>query len=75
MLMAHPAVLAKTLVEYETLRELHAEHGGAAVKQRLDDVAYSLCISTGTNDIDAAVIAARYHLPGARARDDSALVG
>lgn len=75
MLMAHPAVLAKTLAQYETLRELHAEHGGAAAKQRLDDIAYQLCISTGTSDVDAAVIAARYHLPGAQPRDDSALVG
>jgi hypothetical protein len=75
MLMAHPAVLARTLAQYETLRELGAEHGGEAARQRLDDVAYSLCISTGTSDIDAAVIAARHHLPGAHTRDDSLLAG
>lgn len=75
MLMAHPVVLARTLAQYEAMRDLHAEHGGAAAKQRLDDLAYSLCIATGTSDIDAAVIAARYHLPGAQPQDDSALAG
>ncbi|WP_314173473.1 DUF5133 domain-containing protein [Streptomyces winkii] len=73
MLMAHPAVLTKTLAQYETLRELHAEDGDPAAQQRLDDLAYTLCISTGTSDVDAAVIAARYHLPGAQPDDDSAL--
>ncbi|MCK1820916.1 DUF5133 domain-containing protein, partial [Streptomyces sp. XM83C] len=29
--------------------------------------------STGTRDIDAALIAARYQLPGARPEDDSLL--
>ncbi|RAJ60465.1 uncharacterized protein DUF5133 [Streptomyces sp. Amel2xB2] len=73
MLMAHPALLARTLTQYETLRALHAERGGAAVEQRMDDVAYTLCVATGTNDVDAAVIAARLRLPGARTRDDSLL--
>lgn len=73
MLMAHPALLARTLTQYETLRGLHAERGGEAVRQRLDDVAYTLCVSTGTGDVDAAVIAARHRLPGARTRDDSVL--
>ncbi|HEV7625289.1 MAG TPA: DUF5133 domain-containing protein [Streptomyces sp.] len=73
MLMAHPAVLEKLLNQYETLRQLHAEEGSAEARQRMDDVAYNLCIATGTSDADAAVIAARHHLPGARPQDDSAL--
>ncbi|MGI5401120.1 DUF5133 domain-containing protein [Streptomyces sp. CA-135486] len=73
MLMAHPAVLGNLVQQYEALRILHAEKGSREVHQRMDDVAYTLCLSTGTSDIDAAVIAARYQLPGARPEDDSLL--
>ncbi|MEU2923616.1 DUF5133 domain-containing protein [Streptomyces sp. NPDC007251] len=73
MLMAHPAVLTNLIEQYETLRILHAENGSPEVRQRMDDVAYTLCVSTGTRDIDAALIAARHRLPGARPQDDSLL--
>ncbi|EST21679.1 hypothetical protein N566_27265 [Streptomycetaceae bacterium MP113-05] len=73
MLMAHPAVLEKLVEQYQTLRGLHAEDGGEKARQRLDDVSYTLCIATGTQDVDAALIAARHHLPGARPEDDSVL--
>ncbi|WP_328863063.1 DUF5133 domain-containing protein [Streptomyces sp. NBC_00306] len=71
MLLAHPAVLKDLVEEYETLRALHAEKGRHAVRQRMEDVAYTLCVSTGTRDVDAALIAARHRLPGARPEDDS----
>ncbi|WP_326687481.1 MULTISPECIES: DUF5133 domain-containing protein [unclassified Streptomyces] len=71
MLMAHPAVLLDLVAEYETLDALHAEDGSPEARQRLDDIAYTLCVSTGTRDIDAALVAARHRLPGARAKDDS----
>ncbi|MFG2718922.1 DUF5133 domain-containing protein [Streptomyces sp. NPDC048416] len=73
MLMAHPAVLRDLLDEYEALLALNAADGGEATRQRLDDVSYTLCVSTGTRDIDSAVIAARHRLPGARTFDDSVL--
>ncbi|MEV2253847.1 DUF5133 domain-containing protein [Streptomyces sp. NPDC050147] len=73
MLMAHPAVLEELIEEYEALRTLHAESGTEQARQRLDDIAYTLCVSTGTRDIDAALVAARHQLPGARVRDDSLL--
>ncbi|MFI9244043.1 DUF5133 domain-containing protein [Streptomyces sp. NPDC053086] len=73
MLMAHPAVLRNLIEQYDTLRILHAEDGSAEVRQRMDDIAYTLCVSTGTQDIDAALIAARHQLPGARPQDDSLL--
>ncbi|MEU6705005.1 DUF5133 domain-containing protein [Streptomyces wuyuanensis] len=73
MLMAHPAVLDNLVEQYETLRLLHAEDGSEAVRRRMEDVAYTLCVSTGTSDVDAALIAARFHLPGARPEDDSVL--
>ncbi|MFE3410804.1 DUF5133 domain-containing protein [Streptomyces mirabilis] len=73
MLMAHPAVLRNLVEQYVTLRTLHAEDGGTEVRRRLDDVAYTLCVSTGTRDVDTALVAARHRLPGARTMDDSVL--
>ncbi|AGJ52630.1 hypothetical protein F750_0119 [Streptomyces sp. PAMC 26508] len=71
--MAHPAVLRNLVEQYDTLRILQAENGDADVQQRMDDIAYTLCVSTGTRDIDAALVAARHQLPGARPQDDSVL--
>ncbi|MEX0172779.1 DUF5133 domain-containing protein [Streptomyces sp. LMG1-1-1.1] len=73
MLMAHPAVLRNLIEQYETLKVLQAENGGKEVRRRMDDLAYTLCVSTGTRDVDAALIAARHRLPGARPEDDSIL--
>ncbi|QCX74139.1 hypothetical protein C9F11_02180 [Streptomyces sp. YIM 121038] len=73
MLMAHPAILRDLVEQYETLRILHAEDGSPQVRRRMDDVSYTLCVSTGTRDVDAALIAARHRLPGARPEDDSLL--
>jgi hypothetical protein len=75
MLMAHPAVLKNLIEQYETLPLLHAEDGSSEVRQRMIDVAYTLCVSTRTRDVDAALIAARYQLPGARPQDDSVVAG
>ncbi|MFD9498045.1 DUF5133 domain-containing protein [Streptomyces sp. NPDC060035] len=73
MLMAHPAMLRNLIEQYDTLRILHAENGNEEVRQRMGDIAYTLCVSTGTRDIDAALVAARHQLPGARPQDDSVL--
>ncbi|MFD3819894.1 DUF5133 domain-containing protein [Streptomyces rubiginosohelvolus] len=73
MLMAHPTVLRNLIEQYEALRVLHAENGGLEARQRMDDVAYTLCVSTGTSDVDSALVAARHRLPGARPEDDSVL--
>ncbi|WP_353940477.1 DUF5133 domain-containing protein [Streptomyces sp. HUAS MG91] len=74
MLLAHPALLADLVREYDSLHALDAEGGGPQARRRLDDVSYSLCVATGTRDVDAALVAARYRLPGARVHDDS-LIG
>lgn len=73
MLLAHPAVLRNLVGEYEALAVLHAENGSPQVRQRMNDLAYTLCVSTGTRDIDTALVAARHRLPGARPEDDSLL--
>ncbi|MFH8569525.1 DUF5133 domain-containing protein [Streptomyces sp. NPDC017993] len=73
MPMAHPAVLRDLIEQYQALRLLQAQEGGNTVRQRLEDVTYTLCVSTGTRDGDAALIAARHQLPGTRVEDDSVL--
>ncbi|MEU0662879.1 DUF5133 domain-containing protein [Streptomyces lavendulocolor] len=62
MLMAHPAVLNDLVEQYEALQALHGEAGAPDVRRRMEDVAYTLCVSTGTRDIDAALTAARNRL-------------
>ena len=76
MLMAHPAVLRDLVDQYDALAVLHASQADSArVRQRMEDVAYTLCVATGTRDIDAALAAARRQLPGARPQDDPMLSG
>ncbi|MEU4096305.1 DUF5133 domain-containing protein [Streptomyces sp. NPDC026673] len=66
MLMAHPVVLHMLVERYETLRALNAENGGPEVRHRLEDVAHTLCVATGTRDVGSALAAARRGMPGAR---------
>lgn len=69
--MAHPVLLRGLMDEYRSLAALDARRGSSAVRQRMDDLAYTLCVSTGTNDVDAALIAGRFQLSGAQPEDDS----
>ncbi|MEU6810113.1 DUF5133 domain-containing protein [Streptomyces sp. NPDC046831] len=62
MLMASPVVLRNLVEQYEALVVLHAERGGVQAQQRMEDVAYTLCVSTGTRDVDDALAAARRQL-------------
>ncbi|MDT0443064.1 DUF5133 domain-containing protein [Streptomyces johnsoniae] len=65
MLMAHPDVLRTLIDQYETLGLLHTEGADdPEVRQRREDVAYTLCVATGTRDVDAALAAARRQLNG-----------
>ncbi|MFD5033029.1 DUF5133 domain-containing protein [Streptomyces sp. NPDC058220] len=75
MLLAHPVILRNLVKRYEALAVQHAERGSATAGQEFRDVAYMLCVATGTSDTDAALVAARYQLPGARVADDSSLSG
>ncbi|QEV21487.1 DUF5133 domain-containing protein [Streptomyces alboniger] len=73
MLLAHPAVLEDLVERYKALAVLRADQGSAAARQEFEDIAYSLCVATGTSDVDAALVAASHRLPGARVTDDSLL--
>lgn len=72
-LMAHPAVLRDLTDEYEALAAGADKANSAQARQRLDDVTYTLYVSTGTRGIDAALADARHQSPGARSLDDSVL--
>ncbi|MGW0315692.1 DUF5133 domain-containing protein [Streptomyces flavidovirens] len=71
MMLANPAVLRELIEQFQTLRALHAEDDDADVRQRLDDIAYTLCVSTGTRDVETALSTARHQLPGAHSEDDA----
>ncbi|MFG2715453.1 DUF5133 domain-containing protein [Streptomyces goshikiensis] len=61
-MMTHPAVLARLVEEYEMESELRASGPHGPVRQQVEDVVYTLCVSTGTRDIDAALTVARERL-------------
>ena len=63
MLMAHPTVLRNLLDHYEALRALAKEQVvGPQIHRQMQDAAYTLCVSTGTQDIDRALEVARRSL-------------
>jgi hypothetical protein len=63
MLLAHPAVLRELVARYESLCTASREPALAPdLKRRLDDVAYTLCVTTGTRHLDPARAAARARL-------------
>ena len=67
--MPHPAILRRLVDEYEAL----AAEEGTAPSSRAQDLAYTLCVSTGTRDVRRALQTAR-HLLEATA-DPSVRVG
>ena len=56
MLKPHPAELRRLVEEYETLTATPAT---AAPESRIADLAYTLCVSTGTRDVGRALATAR----------------
>jgi len=57
MLIPHPAVLRRLVEEYESALAEEAERGGRA-SPRVQDLAYTLCVSTGTRNVGRALEAA-----------------
>jgi len=66
MLMPHPATLRKLVGEYEALVAHRTESGAAKPGQRAQDLAYTLCVSTGTRDVRSALEEARRHIAAAQ---------
>jgi Protein of unknown function (DUF5133) len=66
MLQPHPAALKKAVERYQELRERHAADGGVRPRQPMTDAAYTLCVMTGTRDVETALaIACRQLAPTA----------
>lgn len=59
--------LRNLIEQYEALQALHkAGEGGSQVPRRMEDVAYTLCVTTGTRDVASAVRAGRHLLTEGR---------
>ncbi|MFJ3038427.1 DUF5133 domain-containing protein [Streptomyces tendae] len=67
MLMPHPAVLRALLAEYEAAAAEESVDATGRPGPRTRDLAYTLCVSTGTRDVRRAVETARRHLADAPA--------
>ena len=67
MLIPHPAMLRRLVDEYETLmaHERDGEDGKSGRDPRAQDLAYTLCVSTGTRDVTRALEEARRLLAAA----------
>lgn len=67
MLTAHPALLRNLVEQYRTLHERHAEQGSSEIRRQLEDVTYTLCVSTGTCTVEEALAVAEQQLAAALA--------
>ncbi|MEU0220522.1 DUF5133 domain-containing protein [Streptomyces sp. NPDC006265] len=71
MLRPHPAVLRRLVDEYEALAAAETARGPAELNPRARDLAYTLCVSTGTRDVKRALEAAHQWLAAAPARESA----
>ncbi|KUM67128.1 hypothetical protein AQI70_36655 [Streptomyces curacoi] len=69
MLRAHPLLLRELVERCETLRRRLASGGGAETRRQLEDVTYTLCVVTGTRQLDTALCGARQQLADAMTRE------
>lgn len=64
--MANPATLRNLVKRYEALRSTHARLGTSESSRRLEDVSYTLCVTTGTRTVPAALATAAAQLRAVR---------
>ncbi|WP_327238143.1 DUF5133 domain-containing protein [Streptomyces sp. NBC_01317] len=65
MLMAHPAILRNLVERYEELQVAGTAKDSLENRRRLEDVTYTLCVSTGTRTIEDALRVAEEQLAAA----------
>ena len=67
MLIPHPAILRRLVEEYEALMAHKGDvpDAGRRRELRVQDLAYTLCVSTGTRDVRHALALARGWLAAA----------
>ncbi|MGW7411055.1 DUF5133 domain-containing protein [Streptomyces sp. NPDC054863] len=58
MLVPDPKVLRTLLTRYAETRFAHAQNPTPETRRDLDDVTYTLCVTTSTSGIEAALAAA-----------------
>jgi hypothetical protein len=58
MLVPDPKVLRELLTRYAETRLAHAEKPSEETRRAVEDVAYTLCVTTSTSRIEAALTAA-----------------
>ena len=63
--VANPSLLRELVERCETLRRHAASGGSPEVARRLEDATYTLCVVTGTRQLDAALSVARRQLAAA----------
>ncbi|WP_319278724.1 DUF5133 domain-containing protein [Streptomyces ipomoeae] len=68
MVMAHPSLLRELVERCETLQRRLASDADAETERRLEDATYTLCVLTGTHQLDTALYAARRQLADAMTR-------
>ncbi|MFG2396030.1 DUF5133 domain-containing protein [Streptomyces lydicus] len=55
MLKPHPAILRDLVKQYEELRAQNPERSSTETRRRAEDLSYTLCVSTGTRTVEAAL--------------------
>lgn len=72
--MPTPRTLAlRNLIEqYEALQVLYAVEGGFEARKRMNEAAYSLCLMTGTRDVDTALLVSHHQLSRAGKASETA---
>jgi hypothetical protein len=68
MITAHPSLLRELVERCETLRHRLAADDSAETARRLEDATYTLCVITGTRQLDTALSVARRQLAEAMRR-------
>jgi hypothetical protein len=71
MLRADPSLLRELVERCDTLRRRLASGDSAETRRRLEDVTYTLCVVTGTRQLDTALYVARRQLADAMKREQS----
>lgn len=68
MMTAHPPLLRELVERCETLRRRLASDHKAETARELEDATYTLCVITGTRQLDTALFVARRQMTEAMRR-------
>ncbi|MDI5964873.1 DUF5133 domain-containing protein [Streptomyces sp. SL13] len=60
----HPPALRKLITRYETLRAAYVTAGDPQARSVMNEAAYTLCLATGTRDVDTALLVGQHRLSG-----------